>query len=346
MTKPKPIGIGLVGLGRAGWGMHCEEIKGKEEMFRIAAVCDPIPERRRAAQERYGCPAYETLEALLDDGGVELVDITTRSSDHCKHGVAALAAGKHVFMEKPLALDYDEALRLKAAAEASAGDLFVRHNRRFDPDFLHVRDIAESGMLGDVYEVKLRRHGYDRRDDWQTIKQFGGGQLLNWGPHIVDHALRLLGAPVEAMWSDLKRVAAVGDAEDHVKIVLRGANGRVVDLEISGGVALSSPLYTVYGTRGSLQATHKEISLRYLDPEVPLADKAADGGTPGAGASFGSRETLRWKEETFPVAPAKRYDIWEELYRAIREGAEFPIALEEAVEVMRMISEAKRGTAF
>ena len=104
-----------------------------------------------------------------------------------------------------------------------------------------MQEIIRSGILGDVYEIRLARHGYQRRDDWQTIKEFGGGQLLNWGPHIVDHALRFLESPVATQFSDLKFIAAVGDAEDHLKIVLKGENGRFVDMEISGGVALGAP---------------------------------------------------------------------------------------------------------
>jgi predicted dehydrogenase len=340
----EPIRVGLAGLGRAGWGMHVQELAGRESMFRIVAACDPIASRRDQMKERYGCRVYEHYEELLRDPEVELVDIATRSSDHEAHGLAALAAGKHVFMEKPLSLTYEEALRLQEAAERSSGGLYVRHNRRFDPDFVHVRELMAGGLLGDVYHIKLRRHSYQRRDDWQTIKAYGGGQLLNWGPHIIDHALLLLESPVQSMWSDLKQVAAVGDAEDHVKIVLMGQNGRVVDLEISGGVALPSPEYAVYGTRGSLQLQGKELRLRYLDPDVVLADKAADPGTPGE--TFGTVETLAWREETLAVGPVERLNIWDELYKAIREGAAFPIRLEQAVEVMRIISAAKQNTDF
>ncbi|MFD0672433.1 Gfo/Idh/MocA family protein [Cohnella sp. GCM10027633] len=340
----KPIRVGLAGLGRAGWGMHCEELAGKEHLFEIVAACDPIATRREKMKERYGCAVYETYEELLADPNVELVDITTRSSDHCAHGLSALAAGKHVFMEKPLSLNHEEALRLANAAERSAGELFVRHNRRFDEDFMHVREIIASGQLGDVYEVKLNRHNYQRRDDWQTIRAYGGGQLLNWGPHVVDQALRFLESPVDSVWSDLKRVAAAGDSEDHVKIVMKGENGRVVDLEISGGVGIPSPLYTVYGTRGSLTLTGNVIQVRALDPDVALSERVADPGTPGE--TFGNAETLTWVDRSFPVAPSGIVDIWEALHASVRGGAPFPISTDEAVEVMRVISAVKRGTAF
>ena len=339
-----PIRVGIAGLGRAGWGMHCRELAGKEELFQIVAACDVLPDRRARMAERYGCECYERIEDMIADPYVELVDIATRTPDHFGHAMLALAAGKDVFLEKPMCMTYAEALQLKGAAAQAAGGLYIRHNRRFDPDFLHVRQIMASGLLGEVYEIRLARHGYSRRDDWQTIVEHGGGQLLNWGPHVIDHALRFLDSPVETVYSDLKRVAAVGDAEDHVKVVLRGTNGRLVDLEISGGVAIGSPTYRVFGSKGSLSLSRKEIQLRYLDPAQELTPRTANPGAPGP--TFGTPEQLPWIEETLPVQAGSNTVIWDHLYHALREGETFPIDLDEAIEVMRVISAAKEGTQF
>lgn len=294
--------------------------------------------------ERYNCKTYEKIEDMIADPNVELVDIATRSKDHFDHAILALRAGKSVILEKPICLNYGQALKLREESEKSDGQLYIRHNRRFDPDFLHVREIIASGILGDVYEIRLARHSYSRRDDWQTIKEHGGGQLLNWGPHIVDHALRFLESPVSDMYSDLKLIAAAGDAEDHLKIILKGENGRLVDLEISGGVAIGSPTYRVFGSKGSLVLTGDKIKLKYLDPEVELADKAANPGTPGE--TFGTPEQLVWIEEEIPVKAGDNYVIWDMLYESIRNGVEYPISLDEALEVMKVISSAKKDTEF
>ncbi|HEY9075299.1 MAG TPA: Gfo/Idh/MocA family oxidoreductase [Anaerolineaceae bacterium] len=362
----EPIKIGMAGIGRAGWGMHCEELKGREAQFQIVAACDLIPLRCEKMAERYQCRTTLKIDELVKMPEVELVDIATRSNDHLAHAVLALEAGKYVYLEKPICLSYTDALRLAAVAEKHPGRLFIRQNRRFDPDFIHVQEIIASGILGEVYEIRLARHNFQRRDDWQTIKEFGGGQLLNWGPHIVDHALRFLESPVESMFSDLKQIAAVGDAEDHIKIVLRGSNGRLVDLEISGGVALGAPTYRVFGTRGSLALTGREIHLKYLDPAQPLKPRKADPGTPESndepwhvinaqkGATgitprknaFGPSETLPWIETKIPVKAGSNTVLWDHLHAAIREGKPFPIRLDEVLEVMRVISAARKGTRF
>ena len=340
-----PIRIGLVGLGRAGWGMHCQELKGKEDKFRFVAACDPIAERRERMARTYGCRTYERVEGLVTDPEVEMVSVATRSVDHYAHARLALLAGKHVFLEKPMCATHDEAKRLVALAKRSKGKLYVRHNRRNEPAFLHIREIMASGILGDVFEVKLARVSFGRRDDWQTLMEFAGGQMLNWGSHIVDHAVRMLDAPVADVWSDLRRVAAVGDAEDHLKIILRGTNGRVVDMEISGGAAIKAPVYLIWGTRGGLVChDEKTITLKYLDPKHKLSRRRPNAGDPGA--SFGTPEELPWIEKSIPVEHARAWNIWDELYKAVRKGGRFPITLDEALEVMRVISVAKKGTQF
>lgn len=342
MPKKTPIKIAIAGLGRAGWGMHSGELEGKEKMFTIAAGCDVIKERRDRFAEKFRCPVYRDYADMLDDPNIELVSIATRSPDHVAHALHALEAGKYVFLEKPIATSYAEAKKLKTVR--AKGKLFIRHNRRFEPGFLHVREIIASGILGDVYQIKLARLGYSRRDDWQTLKKCGGGQLLNWGPHIIDHALQFLESPPVSVWGDLKCVAAVGDAEDHVKIILRGKTGRVMDLDISGGAASKLPEYVIWGTKGALVCEGDEIRLRYLDPKKKLKVRRAKAGTPDQ--TFGTPEKLPWVEKTLKVKPKKSYDIWDELYKAIREKKTFPITLDEALNVMKVVSEVKKGTKF
>lgn len=351
MPSKKPIGLGIIGCGRAGHGMHCGELEkagllGKQ--FDLVAACDThAPWRKRMAERFPDCTVYADIRELLADDRVELVSIATRSCDHVAHGIMALKAGKHVFMEKPIAVSFAEGKKLLRANEKYDGNLYVRHNRRFDPDFLHVREIVDSGVLGDLFEIRLFRASWQRRDDWQTIIEYGGGQLLNWGPHVIDHALQLLGAPKKPLQSiegDLKLIAAVGDAEDHVRVTLTGHNGVKADVEISGGSAIGAPVWVVLGTRGGLSCDGKTITLKYIDPKKKLKSRKADRGVPGAG--FGSPEKIPWVEKQLDVKPKKTWNIWEEVYRSVRNGKTFPIGLDEALEVMRVVSEVKKGTPF
>ena len=344
----KPIKVGVVGLGRIGMSVHRECFLARPEKFTVVAACDLIQDRRDRYQKDFGCRTYENIEDLIADPEVEVVDIATRSCDHYKHAKMALLAGKSVLVEKPFCETYAQARELVALGSQPAGPkVYVRHNRRFEEGFIKVNEIIDSGILGDVYEIRLARNGYQRRNDWQTIKEFGGGQLLNWGPHIVDHSLRFCGGAYECMFADIKRVAAVGDAEDHIKIIFKGVNGRVVDMEISGGVACNVPEYTIYGSKGSLVSEGNTLKLKYLDPDVELQDIQADPATPGDGSSFGNSEVLTWKEETVQLSPHDQTDvIWDYFYEAYRNNKPYPITSKQAMDVVKVLEDAKIGTEF
>ena len=342
----KPIQVGLIGLGRAGNGMHRNELRPRSDKFRFAAVCDLIEERTASFAEEFGSRPYTRIEDLLADPEVELVTIATRSVDHYAHAKMALLAGKDVFLEKPFCMKTEQARELIALGSEPGGPhLYIRHNRRFEGGFETAMQIIDSGKLGNVYEVKLTRNGYQRRNDWQTISEYGGGQLLNWGPHIIDHSLRFCGGDYREIYSSIKQVAAAGDCEDHIKIVFTGINGRIVDMEISGGTALPTPEYIIYGSRGALVSEGGHFHLRYLDPEVPLEKVEADPSTPGTGASFGNKEKLNWIEEDVPFSDGTTR-IWDALYETIRFGKAFPVTLDQAAKVIDVIETVKKGTIF
>lgn len=343
-----PIRIGLVGLGRAGVGMHIAELESRKDKFVIVAVCDEIEERRTVWSEKLGAKAYATIEDLVKDPDVELVDIATRSCDHYAHAKCALLAGKDVQLEKPFCTKAAEAAELISLGSQPAGPhLYIRHNRRFENGFEQVNKIIDSGILGTVYQVKLARNGYDRRRDWQTLKEFGGGQMLNWGPHIVDHSLRFCGGSCNVVYSDIQHIAAGGDCEDHIKIVMTGINGRIVDMEISGGCAIETPEYILYGSKGSLVSKPDGFHLRYLDPSIVLGPVVSDPATPGSSQSFGSNEKLQWVEEVVPYEDNGDCPrIWDHLYAAIRENKPFPVTLQQALDVITVLEDAKIGTIF
>ena len=246
-----------------------------------------------------------------------------------------------MFVEKPIALTYDEAKQLLAASKKYPGKLFCRHNRRFESAFNHVKQIIDSGILGEVFLIKRRIHSFQRREDWQTIIDCGGGQLNNWGPHIIDQGVQFLDCKVKEVWGDLKKVEALGDAEDHVKIILKGESGRVYDMEISAGVLFREPVYSVYGTKGNLllESEGGKIQLKLLAAKQKLKHTISSRISPPITGSFGEPETIKFEERSFDVNPDWEVDIWsiyKYLYNAIRKGEKFPVKIEEAVEVVRV----------
>lgn len=350
-TVAGKIKVGIWGLGRAGTGMHVPELKRFSSFFELVAGCDLLPERGAAFLEKNpGAKFYTDGEAFLSDPEIELVSIVVRSQEHVEFTRRALSKGKFVFLEKPFGLNEAEGDELLKLSALYPGKLFFRFNRRFEAAFNHLREIIASGILGDVYEIKLCRHRFQFRRDWQTLLECGGGQLNNWGPHLIDHALLLLESPVRDLWADFKRVASLGTAEDHIKILFRGQNGRIIDLEISDGITLPGPVYFAAGTRGTLVAQDEsEFHIRYLSPECSLPAIGSDPGTPGIGSGYGHEIPAVWLDKTIPVKPssgAYMGDIYPRVYRAIREGVPFPVRLDEALAVIRTTARLRAMTGI
>ncbi|NLZ59024.1 MAG: Gfo/Idh/MocA family oxidoreductase [Lentisphaerae bacterium] len=345
------IKIAILGLGRAGLNMHYSELSLYPELYQIVGGADPLFNRAEELHTRCGAKAYHSLEELLADSDAELVAVCSRSADHLKHTLQILEAGKMALVEKPIAVSYAEALELGKAHDQYPGKLFFRHNRRFEAGFSFLRELIAAGHIGEVFEIKLRRLSYQLRNDWQVLQDCQGGQMNNWGPHLIDQALQLLESPVKDIWCDRKHVVAAGDAEDHFRIMLRAENGRLADIQISGACSTPEPYFSVYGTRGSIICKDdEELSYRWLAPEIAGKSCTASKDTPAIlpgepSAGSMSSGTVKWRWGTMMVEPKDNLStksFYKILHDSIRGGKKFPVTCAEALEVVRITEEAKK----
>ena len=337
----KQLRLGIIGLGRAGYSMHLRELQGKQDMFKIEAVCDCEQDRLDNMKEKYGARGFLRVEDIVADPDIDVIDVATRSCDHFKHAKTALDAGKTVFLEKPVCTNYEDAKMLFDYAEKCGEKrLFIRHNRRFEPKFMQVNRIIESGILGEVYYIRRTVASFNRRYDWQTLSQYGGGQLLNWGPHLVDQAIQFCGGDYKRLNSYTRQIAASGDCEDFVHATFEGINNRIVEIEISGGTAMRVPEYVIYGTRGTLIDKGETYEINSVPLDYVFEPVTSSPHTP-AGAVFGPAIPVPFekKEETWDNFPLDH--TWVYLYDALVNGKEFPIKSSEALKVMAAISEIK-----
>lgn len=341
------IRFGSWGLGRIG-SVHLKHFV-ETGLYEAVAACDVEQPKVDGFVADYGGAGYTRAEDLLADPNVELVIIATRSLTHVADALQALAAGKAVLLEKPIAQSFREIEQLREADRNYPGKLYFLHNHRFEPAVQQILEIVRSGVLGEVFQVKLcRHHGFLRRADWQAYLRYGGGQLSNWGSHIIDHAMQFIGGPVKDIWGNLKGVNTIADAETHVKVLLTGVNGIVVDLEISNNVALTGAFCTVYGSRGSLVCEdEKHLRLRTLDPDFAFSEATACVDSPPLDGGYWRETAFPWREETRTVQSDRA--VWIEveietaqhLYRTLREGVPFPVANADALEVSRIIQVIK-----
>ena len=339
------IAIGILGLGRSGWSIHAVGLKDHPG-YRVSAVADPVPERRKEAEETFGCAAYETPQGVIQDPNVEVVVVATPSHTHVSLAIEALAAGKHVVVEKPMAESVREIDEMIAAARRAGRLLTCYQPRRFDADFVKIKEWIDTGRIGKVVMIRRGTYLYQRRADWQMLRKFGGGELSNTGPHLIDQVLLLLGEGELDVYADLQHTVGAGDAEDHVKVVIRSSSGAVADVEITRCCAIPQPEWVIMGTYGTVLGNRGELQLKYLDPSR-LPELTVDEG-PAAGRRYGTGEQIEWFEEQWK--PEGRVNqvksFYDTLYASVREGKPLFVTPESVRRQIGVIERAREVANF
>ncbi|MBQ7649353.1 MAG: Gfo/Idh/MocA family oxidoreductase [Victivallales bacterium] len=344
------IRFAVIGLGRMGRG-HIGEIRQiAGDKFELAAVCDHAPDRLENLPPEWGTSyrKYSSLDELLKDKDVDMVTIAVRHLDHTPMAIKVLESGKYCVIEKPVAPNVKTMKQLQACSEAHPGHLFIRQNRRFEPHFVKCFELMKSGIIGEPQYVNMHICcGFCRRNDWMTIPEFFGGLLSNWGPHMIDQALRFLESPVKDIWADVRRVISIGAGDDLSKIILKGENGRVVEVELTGANAHPGREYEIIGSKGTIacEPGANRIHVRALDPSIELKDlKPHPENPPFAYGNFD--ETLAFYDADFDLPPTSCPHMWKHIAANIFDGIPYPIKFEEALEVVRVTEEVIRKSGF
>jgi scyllo-inositol 2-dehydrogenase (NADP+) len=340
-----PVRYAVVGLGRAGWGIHVHQLRHLSDA-KIVAVVDPEESRRNEAAAEFGCKTYTDLGKMLKQSDVEVVVIATPSVRHGPDSKKAMRADKHVVVEKPMAMSLSEADSMIRVSAETSTKLFIHQNYRFFPEFLHLKEVIDSGLIGRVYHIRNYISTFTRRNDWQTLAKNGGGQLNNTCSHFLDQILQLAGGTVTQVMSDLQRIASAGDVEDHVKALMRFDNGATADLEISTAqnIAMPLPKWILCGTHGTLTNDGKNSTVRWFDPAQVQPLEAQDG--PAANRKYGNDDKLPWQEKVIAVEPRPEGAFYRNVAGALRRNEPMRVTPESVREVMRVIGLIRKGTAF
>mgnify|MGYP000153940647 FL=1 len=192
--------VGIIGIGGIFKGSHIGEYLD-DERLEVVALCDIIEERATEIRDKHfpNAAVYTDFRELLKDESIDSVDICTPNYLHSIIAVAAFEAGKHVFCEKPDAVNVEEVLKMNRAAEKAGKTLMIMRNNRFSPASQYAKKYIESGAMGDIYCGRCgwqRRRGIPGKGGWFTTKALsGGGPLIDLGVHMIDLAIWLMGSP-------------------------------------------------------------------------------------------------------------------------------------------------------
>jgi scyllo-inositol 2-dehydrogenase (NADP+) len=275
------IGFGRIGADHAGWIAATDNAQ-------VVCVFDPT-EPRRLLAEKMGLPGVETMDQLLADDDVHAVLVATPTSMHFDHAMSAIRAGKHVMIEKPMALDYAQAKQLADAAQARRVMISVFQCRRWDVDYLTVKNAIAAEMFGKIINIESRLGQWsscvgpaakEYRPNWRNEKSFGGGALYDWGSHFIDQLWQLfIPAKPVRVFAQLRGNVWSHDCDDFARVCIDFDNGAVGMCEINTTTTRPLPRWHIDGTLGSASAPHSlsfntrewaQLQLTHADNTTPV----------------------------------------------------------------------------
>ncbi len=293
-----------------------------------------------------------TYDEILNDQEIELVVVNTPDEFHYEMAAAALNAGKHIIVEKPVTLWSEQAIELLRLSKERQKVFTVFQNRRWDNDFLTVKNILSRGKLGRLIEFESH---YDRYrttitpDTWKEEAGEFAGVLYNLGSHMVDQAFVLFGKP-QAVTAHLKTVRNGGVVSDYYDIRLE-YEGFSAILKCSYLVHTPGPRYIIHGENGSFFKFG-------IDPQEELLK----AGNLPVGEEWGKEPSLFWgtlyftengksSEEKIETVAGNYHGFYNNVFETIRNGAELLVKPEEAIEVLKIleacvISNREKRTVF
>jgi scyllo-inositol 2-dehydrogenase (NADP+) len=332
------INVVVVGHGLAGRFFHCPLIRRQPEL-RLAGIVARNPAIRAEAEALWGARGFASLDEALVDPSLDLIVLATPHNTHADLAVRALQAGKACVVDKVMALTTSEADRMITARDASGKMLSVFHNRRWDWDYLTIRDVLARGELGRPFWFESAVCRFSPPRGWRGRAAEAGTILHDWGAHLVDQALllglgpcRRLGAwLVESPWPEV-------DTGGHGRIVLE-FDGVLFHAETSRVCRIDRPRWTILGTAGSL--------VKYgVDPQ----EEALRAGNLDAAAEPACHRALVRKEVDGRIIETTLDTIrghWDAYYANIADHllgrAPLAITAEQAREVVRVLEAAERS---
>lgn len=336
MVKKNAAIIGFGGMG--GWHAKCVY---NSDVVSLAGVSDINP-ARCAAAEAEGYHVYASNDELIRDPNVDLVIIAVPNELHKPLAIQAMRAGKHVVSEKPVTLSSADLQEMIDVSHETGRIFTVNQNRRWDGEFLVMRDIYNSGDLGEVHHIESRCHGSRGiPGDWRQYPEHGGGMIFDWGIHLIDQIMGI------AKGRTLKRVFCTCDhitnelVDDGFQLHMFFDNGMTALVEVGTSNFIQLPRFYMVGRDGSAMiptwgAPAKVVWCHnYHEKEVVPVVTAA-----GITKTMAPRDEKSISEKEIPQPASDAHDFFRNVVRAIDGVEEQYVTHHQMMVDMRIIEAA------
>lgn len=330
----KPIKTLVVGYGLSGKAFHVPFLL-TNPAYQLAGIVQP---RGTAARQEFPhLQHFNTLEDALGIAELELVIVASPNEWHAPMARKALEAGKHVLVEKPFATTAQEAAELCTLAAKQQKILSVYHNRRWDADFLTLKQVLKDHRIGKAVVLVSR---FDRfrpqiKPGWKEEPKPGTGVFYDLGPHLIDQALQLWGWPT-SLYAHIRTERAEAKTQDAFDLVLYYPN---LSVQLGAGTLVSAPWprYSLLGSTGSYTKWGWDPQEELL--RAGVLPNTADWGTEPAAAwgtlVWGNNESTQ--QERYATQKGSYHYFYDALALAIRGKGPNPVPAEEALQVMQLM---------
>lgn len=333
----KVITTGLMAYGMSGKIFHGPFLN-IHEGFDLRAVAE---RHHKTADKDYpGIISYDSTEALLADDKIDLIVINTPNFTHFDYAIQALKAGKHILVEKPFTATTAEAKEVFSLAKKVDKKVFIYQNRRWDSDFITVKNLLNSGKLGKLNEVHFR---FDRYKAGISIKSFkeellaATGLQYDLGPHLLDQAISIFGKPL-SFHKVLGKNRTDTKVDDYFSIQLSYPNSLYVYVHANMMVMDIQPAFVVHGTKGSFIKERADVQedqlLKGIKPNEPgfgIEAKGMDGKL--TLLDDNGEKTM----DLIPSEAASYLPLFEAVYQSIVNDEPYPIEEEEIIAQLEIL---------
>ncbi len=333
--KKRAAVIGYGGMG--GW--HTEHLL-KSDVCELAGIYDIREERNELARSR-GIYAYPDFQALLADTSVEIVTVAVPNDSHREIAIAAMKAGKHVISEKPVAMNSGELEEMIAVSEQTGKRFTVHQNRRWDVDFLAMKQLAESGEIGEVFQIESRIHGSRGiPSDWRGEKKHGGGMLLDWGVHLIDQILQIMQEEICGIYCRFDHITNQ-EVDDGFQLDLYFKNGARAYVEVGTYNFLPLPRFYMRARKGTALITDWRENCQvakckhWHESEVLPVQTAA-----GLTKTMAPRDSVTMDTYEIPKPESDVHDFYRNFCMAVDGMVEQIVTHKQMLRVMKVIEAA------
>ena len=340
--------MGIIGFGGMG-KFHTELVRKHIDRLTVKGAYDINPDKAENITEQ-GLQVYPTADALLNDPEIDLVLVSTPNNFHKDYSIRAMRAGKHVLCEKPCMMSSAELEEVLAVAKETNKIFTVHQNRRWDRDYLIVKQVLESGKIGKPFFIESRVDGARGiPGDWRCAKEAGGGMMYDWGIHLIDQLLQLFPCPITELYCQMFKLK-YKEVDDNFKLFFKFANGVCTMIEIGTFHFIKAPRWLVNCDEGTMRiedwGTGADI-VKELDCDMDWKESVIYTAA-GPTRTMAARPKDTTEESHIDIEPERRnYELHQMLVDAMESGDYNKVAVkpDELRRSMHVMEAAFRSAA-